>query len=81
MLEIPELPPLPGKFRWYKTGTGARIFEDLRSKKTGGTRRNVGHFTTPVLLHVLAGQPLEGEKRQRQARTLQQLLREWKVLG
>lgn len=76
----PALPRLPQKFRWGWTDTGARIFEDLRAKKAGGTRRNVGHFTFAVLRHVLEGEPLEGAKEQRRARDLQRLLKGWKVL-
>lgn len=80
--ELPELPALPGKYRWDKTRTGgARIFEDLRARKAGGTRRNIGHFSRAVLLHVLTGQPLEGGKGQRQARALQRLLKKWKILA
>lgn len=76
----PALPRLPHKFRWGWTDTGARIFEDLRAQKAGGTRRNVGHFTFAVLWHVLEGEPLEGAKEQRRARDLQRLLKGWKVL-
>lgn len=76
----PALPRLPQKFRWGWTDTGARIFEDLRAKKAGGTRRNVGHFTFVVLRHVLEGEELTGRKEQRRARELQRLLRGWKVL-
>ena len=76
----PALPRLPHKFRWGWTDTGARIFEDLRAKKAGGQRRNVGHFTLAVLRHVLEGEPLAGEKEQRRARDLQRLLKGWKVL-
>lgn len=79
-MDRPALPRLPQKFRWGWTDTGARIFEDLRAKKAGGQRLNVGHFTLAVLRHVLEGEPLEGEKEQRRARDLQRLLKGWKVL-
>ena len=76
----PALPRLPHKFRWGWTDTGARIFEDLRAQKAGGTRRNVGHFTFAVLRHVLEGEPLGNEKWRSRARDLQWLLKGWKVL-
>lgn len=71
---LPPLPPLPGQYRWQVTASGARIFKDLRARRHGGHRQQVGHFTVAVLRHVLLGEPLDGEPWQRRARTLQRLL-------
>ena len=72
------LPILPGRYRWQKTASGHRIFEDCRHRNTGGARVNIGHFTTRVLRHVLFGELLP-EKWQSKAAFLKKLFREWSI--
>lgn len=66
------LPKLPGRYRWQKTESGFRIFEDCRHRKTGSKRVNCGHFTTSVLRHVILNEPL-AEKWKAKAQLLKDL--------
>lgn len=74
LLALLDLPRLPGRFRWERTASGYRIYEDRRA--VDGSRPQRGHFTEAVLKNVILGEPLETQSQIRRAAILRDLLNE-----